>query len=235
MSATDQAGTIKVFGSLAVADVMGEFLPQFERASGFRVSGTFEPSKAIMDRLRAGETGDLVMVLPGALDELQAIGAIDPASRVKVVRTGVAIAVKAGAQRPDIGTAEALKQTLLAAQSLAYTLHGASGMHFATVVERLGLTDALRARTTRVDHPVRAGDLVAKGEAEIGVQQWSELAAIPGIDIIGFLPGELASSVTIEAAIFAGSANATGGRAFIAFLRDPARAPAFAKLGLFQV
>ena len=233
MSQSNPEKTLKVLGSLAVTDVMDGFVAEFERASGFAVSGIYEPSKALMDRLNVGETGDVIMLLASALDELEKAGAIDPASRADLVTTGVAIAIRKGAPRPDVSSPEALKKTLLAAKSLVYTQRGASGIHFHTVIELLGLSEALATKSTRVDHPVRSGDLVARGEAEIGVQQWSELAAIPGIDIIGFLPGELASTITIAGAVFKASPNADAGKALIRFLKQPARAPAMEKLGLF--
>ena len=136
---------MKVMCSNSMHGVMDSLLPEFERASGSKVEITYDPAKRMMARIRGGESGDVAIIGSGAIDELANDGLIRADTRVELARSSVGMAVAAGAAKPDIGTVEAFKAALLEAQSVAYTIEGASGMHFAELIERLGIADAVKA------------------------------------------------------------------------------------------
>jgi len=131
------------------------------------------------------------------------------------------MAVAAGAAKPDIGTVEAFKAALLEAQSVAYTIEGASGMHFAELIERLGIADQVKAKARRQPGGL-VGELIARGEAEVAIQQVSELMAVPGIQLVGPIPRELQKITVVSGGVFRNAVSPDAGRALLAFLTSPA-------------
>lgn len=222
---------IKLFTSNSLRAVMDELVPQFERASGHPVSVSYDPAKVMLARIQSGETADLAILGGSAIEELTKQGKIAAGSRRVLARCGVGIGVRAGAPRPDIGSVGAFKRMLLNAKSVAYTRQGASGIHFAGLIERLGIAGEVRAKAaTRAGGLI--GELVARGEAEIAVQQIPELMAVPGIELVGPLPRELQMITVSSAGIFAGSAQPKAAQQLLEFLSTSASARVFRAKGL---
>lgn len=205
-------------------------VPAFEAAGG-RAAIHWAPTTVIMKTLAEGETADAVLVLSDAMDRLVAEGRVEPESRVDVVRSRYGIAVKAGAPHPDIANVEALKRTLVAARSVAYSRTGASGIYFAGLLPRLGLAEAVNARATIIPQGFTAEKLVS-GEADIAVQQISELMVVPGIEVVGPLPDPVQEMTTFAAAILRGATDRDGAARFLTGLTTPQAAEAYRTSGL---
>jgi molybdate transport system substrate-binding protein len=214
---------IKVFASNSIRAVMGELVPQFERANDCKIAISYDPAKVMLARIRNGETADLAITGSAAIDELVKLGKILADSRRALARCAVGIAVLAGTPKPDISSVAALKRTLLGAKSVAYTQEGASGMHFAGLIERLGIAEQVKAKAVRQPGGL-IGELVAAGKAEIAIQQIPELMAVAGIELVGPLPAEVQLVTVSSAGIFAGTQQAEAAQAFIEFLTVPAAA-----------
>ena len=228
------ASAIKVLASNSIRAVMGELVPQFERASSGKVSLSYDPAKVMLARIEKGETADLVITGSRAIDELVKQGKILAGSRRVLARCRVGVAVLAGAPKPDIGSVEALKRALLAAGSIAYTQEGASGMHFSGVIERLGIAEEVRAKAVRQPGGL-IGELVAAGKAEVAIQQIPELLAVPGIELVGPLPAEIQLVTVSSAGVFADAGDAEAANSFIRFLLTPAAARVMKAKGLEPV
>jgi len=210
-----------VLSSNSIRAVMGELVPQFERAHGTSVSASYDPAKVMLARIANGETGDLVITGSGAIDALEKLGKILAGSRRVLARCRVGFAVRAGAPKPDIRTVDALKRALIAAKSVAYTQEGASGMHFSGLIERMGIAAKVKAKAVRQPGGL-IGELVAAGKAEVAIQQVPELLAVPGIELVGPLPEEIQLVTVTSAGIFAGTQQAQAAQSFIDFLSTPA-------------
>jgi len=212
--------TIKLFVSNSMRGVMDELLPPFERASGNKVEVSYDPAKIMMERIRNGESADLVMLGGAAIEDLEKAGRIAAGSRRTIASCGIGIAVKAGAPKPDIGTVESFKRALLAAKAIAYTQQGASGIYFSGLIERLGIADRIKDRAARQPGGL-VGELVAAGKADLAVQQIPELMVVKGVDFVGPLPEELQKVTVSSAGIFAGSKSPGEARALLDFLTTP--------------
>ncbi len=205
-------------------------LPRLAGA-GLQVEMDWAPTSVLLKKLEAGERADLLVVTAEAMDRLAGNGTIDPSSRIDLVRSRIGIAVPRGAVHPEIDTLEAAVQTLLAARSVSYSRGGASGIHFAAAIERLGIAAEINARATIIPAGFTAERLNA-GEADIAVQQISELMAVPGVEIVGSLPGPLGTAATFSGALLAGTAHDEAARRFLALLDDPQTRQAYAEAGL---
>ena len=208
---------IRVLSSLALKGVLEKFRPLLERSVG-TLQLRFDATQAILPLVRGGEKVDLLILTTEAVDELRASGRITQAWTLGA--SGIGVAVRAGAPKPDIGSVDALKSTLLAAQSVAHSKVGASGLYFAGLLERLGIASRLKKRVVVEKGPV--GLAVAAGEAELGVQQLCELAPVPGIDIVGPLPAPVQKLTYFSAGLPAGAGNAEGAIALVGLLRSDA-------------
>ncbi|HEX6004041.1 MAG TPA: substrate-binding domain-containing protein [Burkholderiales bacterium] len=222
--------TIKLMCSNSMHGVMDELLPQFQAASGHRVAVTYDPAKLMLKRIMGGEIGDLAIVGSGAIDDLVQQGVIAPPTRT-LARSSVGMAVAAGAAKPDISTVDAFKAAILGARSIAYTIDGASGMHFAELIERLGIAPAVQAKARRQPGGL-VGEIVARGEAEVAIQQLSELKAVPGIDIVGPIPQAIQKTTVIAAGVFCKARNPEAARALLDFLAGDAVAYVIKAKGL---
>ena len=231
-----RAAEIKVVTSGAFTAAYLKLVPEYERATHDKLVTEFGPSmgtthNAIPLRLERGEAIDVVIMAAPALADLIKQGKVRPGSRVDLVQSRIAMAVKAGAPKPDISTVDALKHTLLAAKSIAYS-DSASGVYLSTeLFPKLGIADQIRGKTRKIEaDPV--GESVARGEVEIGFQQISELRPVKGIDIVGPLPPG-AQKVTIFAAgIPATSKHQEAAKALIEWLASPAAYSAIKESGL---
>jgi molybdate transport system substrate-binding protein len=210
---------------------MAERAPQFERANDCKIAISYDPAKVMLARIQKGETADLAILGSGAIDELVKQGKISAGSRRVLARCRVGVAVLAGKPRPDISSVEAFKRTLLGAKSVAYTQEGASGMHFAGLIERLGIAEQVKAKAVRQPGGL-IGELVAAGKAEIAIQQIPELMAVAGIELVGPLPAEIQLVTVSSAGVFAGTKQAEAAQSFIRFLVTPAAARVMKAKGL---
>jgi molybdate transport system substrate-binding protein len=223
--------TIHILSTRAVQGALPGLIAAFEGATGATVTTSLGPTTALLKRIKDGARADAAILTREGVAELAAAGILDAASAVDLVHSVVGLAVKAGAPRPDISTAEAFKAALLAARSISYSRLGASGAFFAGLIERLGIADAVNAKATIVATGLTA-EPVARGEVEMAVQQVSELKAVPGVDIVGPLPASLQTPGIFSAAVFAGSASAGLAGRLLQALASPEAAPAYAEAGL---
>jgi molybdate transport system substrate-binding protein len=210
---------IKVISGGAMRRFMAEAVPLFEQASGHRVSIRFGLTREMKAEIKAGAAFDLALLPRSAIDELVRDGLIAPGTVTDVVRSLVGLMVRTGAAEPDIGTVEAFKTVLLQAKSISYS-KGPSGLYVGELLERLGLTAAMANKTVfAIGRPV--GEVVAGGEAEIGMQQIIENQPVSGAHLVGPLPGELINYVMYAAGFAAKAADSAAARAFVAFLASP--------------
>ena len=231
MNVTAVAADLKLLASTAVKTVLDEVIAPYEKTSGHRIDIVIGSSAAIMAKLKAGETPDMVILTAEGIDELIAQGKVERASRSEIAKAGLGLAVKRGAAKPDIATVDAFKRTLLDAQSIVYTQSGASGLYFAKLLERLGIAEAMKPKAIVLKSGL-AGDVVARGEAELGVQMVSEILAVPAAELVGPFPAEIQNNMVFTAGTLAGSANAATARALADYLRTPAVGTVFKAKGL---
>lgn len=213
--------TVAVSGG-PVPDIMGTLITMFERDTGNKVNLVTPRGEALAEDIKQGNV-DLVVADAAVVDGFVESGDISGTSMTPVMTSKIGLAVKAGSPKPDISTADNLKAALLAAESVGYSRF-TSGRIFLTAVERLGITDAVTAKAV-IPESGPVGAVIVSGEAEIGVQQVAELLAVPGIDLVGPLPGDLQQFLPISAGIPTEAKNAETARALLTFLRsEPARA-----------
>jgi molybdate transport system substrate-binding protein len=222
---------IKVLSTQAPEQAYRELVPQFEKASGHTVTTVFTGTLDVQKRIAAGEAYDLIIMAGPALDDFIKSGKIAPGSRVNIARSGVGVAVRAGAPKPDIGTTEAVKKTLLAAKSIGYST-GPSGVYLTGLFQRLGVADAIKSKLKQTPTGIFVGNIVADGTAEIGFQQVSELAHFPGVDFVGPLPADIQEITVFAAGIQVGARQADAAKDWVKFLTAPAAAPMFKSKGL---
>jgi molybdate transport system substrate-binding protein len=234
------AAEVRVMISAGFFGVYSELAPAFERASGHRLLTTRGPSmgdspEAIPARLARGEAADVVIMDGGAVDELGGRSLLRPDSKVELARSLIGMVVRVGASKPDIGSVDALRNTLLAAQSIAYSDSGSGTYLSTTLFKRLGIADQIASKSRKVrgppsGEPVAA--VVARGEAEIGFQQVSELIHVPGISFVGTIPADVQPTTFFAGAITRAATQPDAAAALLRFLASPEAAPTITKAGL---
>ncbi len=227
--------TVRVFSTLGLAGVLRDVAPRFAGAGleTTLLEVALLPSALLMERIRGGERADVAILLADAIDALVGAGVLRP-GRTDLARSLVGIAVRAGAPRPDISSVDAFVATMRAAKSVALSGAGASGLYFAGLLKRLGIADEVRAKAIVIPSGF-TGELVQRGEAEIAVQQVSELMAVPGIDIVGALPPGIEGVSLFSAGIFAGSERRAEAEALIGMLVAEEAAEVYSRNGLEKV
>jgi len=215
---TVEAAEIVVVSTTAIKESLIEIVPLFERASGHKVNITFGSGPTVFERVRAGATGDLFLGPDEFSEPLLKEGKLVASSRVDFAHSGASVAVLAGAHKPDVSTAEKFKAALLAAKTVSYS-SGASGLFFVRVLERLGITEEIKAKLVAPKPGEPVGAVVARGQAEIGIHQLSELLPVSGIDIVGPLPAELQRKIVYSAFAFPASTQQEAAHMFVTFLR----------------
>ena len=226
-----QAAEIRVLSTNGVRSALVELLPQFERTTGHKVSIDYDTANILFGRVKEGESADLAILTRPIIDDLIKQGKIAGGVGTDLARSGVGVSVRAGIPKPDISSAKALKAALLDAKSIAFTQTGASGIHFAKVLERLGIADPVNAKA-KIPAGGSVGELVAKGEAEMAVQQIPELLAVPGIQYVGPLPPELQNFTVFCAGVLTGARQPEAAKALIDFLKTPEAARVFKAKGM---
>jgi molybdate transport system substrate-binding protein len=209
---------IKILSGGAMRSLMTEIIPLFERATGIVVETEFRLTSVLMKDIENGAPFDVALMPRAELDALERGGRIEGGSTKDITRSAVGLAVRAGAARPDISTVAAFKSALLRARSIAYS-DGPSGAYIAALLERLGIAAEMKPRTRLTSGPV--ADLVARGEAEIGMQQIVAILPVEGADLVGPLPSELQNVIVYAAGIAVGVACPASCRAFLAFMGTP--------------
>jgi molybdate transport system substrate-binding protein len=237
------AADVHVMISAGFFEVYSQLKPAFEQKTGHRLVTTRGPSmgdspEAIPTRLARGETADLVIMDGGATDELGKRGLVSPGSKVDLARSLIGIVVREGTAKPDIGSVETLKRTLLAAGSIAYSDSGSGTYLSTTLFPKLAIADAIAGKTRKVrgppsGEPVAA--VVARGEAEIGFQQVSELIHTPGVVLVGTLPADVQPAIFFSAALTSKAQAPDAATALIRFLTSAEAAPVITKAGLIPI
>ena len=230
-ASTLNAAEVNVIASTAMREALEELVPMFERASGHKVAVSFQSGAVLPVKIKEGAQADLVVTTPETIDDLVKAGKVVADTRADFVRSGAGVAVRSGAPKPDVSTPEALKAALLAAKSVGYS-QGPSGVHFMATMARLGIADQIKAKGVVPPLGQRVGALIAKGDAEIGVQQVTELLLIPGIDFVGPLPKELQANIIYATATPSTAKEKEAAAALVKFISSEPALPVIRKLGL---
>ena len=223
-AATAEAAEVKMLSANGMREVMEDLGPKFERATGHRLAITFGTLGVIVQRVRNGETADVIAIPQQGIDRLVKDGKAIESTVAVLARAGIGLIVRKGAPKPDISSPEAFKRALLAARSITYldpAAGGTSGAHFEKVLDRLGIGPEIKPKTVLHPNARAAGVLVANGEAEIGINLVQELIPLDGIDLVGPLPGALQNTLVFAAAVGTGAKDAVAAKALIDFLRTP--------------
>ena len=234
LAGSAQAAEIHVMISGGLSTAYNALVPEFEKATGNKVITAYGPSmgttvNAIPMRLERGEPADVLILVGYALDDLVKQG--KAVSRVDLVNSKIGVAVKAGSPKPDISSADAIKRALLAAKTVAYS-DSASGVYISTeMFDKLGIAAEMKDKARKIP-ATPVAEIVARGEAELGFQQISELKPIPGIDIVGPLPDALQKVTVFSAGIAAVSKEPEAGKALIKFLGSPTARETLVNSGL---
>jgi molybdate transport system substrate-binding protein len=225
------AAEINVLSTQATQEAYLELVAQFEKATGHKVKTDFTGTLNVQKRLASGESFDMIVMAAPAIDEQIKLGKAVAGSRVDIAKSGTGVAVRKGAPRPDIGSVETLRKTLLSVKSIGYST-GPSGVYMLSVFDKLGVADQVKGKLKQTPSGVFVGNLIASGETEIGFQQIAELVHFAGIDYVGPLPGELQRMTVFSAGIHAGAKQPDAARALVKFLTAPAAAGVIRKHGL---
>lgn len=209
-------------------------VPAFERSSGVRLTIDWAPTTVIQAAIASGETADMVLIVDSAVDEMVAQHKAEADTKRVILSSRIGVAVKQGAAHPDISTVEKFKQAMIDARSVCYSRGGQSGVHFAPMLERIGIAEAVNSRSTIIPAGFTAEKLVS-GEADIAIQQLSELAVVPGTEIVGPLPDEVQKVTTFAVAMLTGSPHRAAVERFAAFLLTDTALDAYLAAGLDPV
>ena len=213
------ASEIKVWTARAIATVLAEIGPEFERTTGHKLKVTSDLPTGFARRAQAGEQFDVFVSGSASVHEWIEAGRIIAETRKDIARSGIGVGVRAGARKPDVSSVEAFKRALLEAKSIAYLRVG-SGIYIAGLVERLGIAGAIKSKVTRPESDI-VSELVAKGEVELGLVVITQILTTPGVELAGPLPEEIQSHVMITAGVNTNSREPEAARQLIRFLTSP--------------
>jgi molybdate transport system substrate-binding protein len=231
LSGLAHAAEIKVLSTQATEEAYKELAPQFEKASGHKVTTIFTGTLDLQRRIEAGEKYDLIIMAGPAIDDYIKAGTVVAGSRVDLARSGVGAAVPKGGQKFDISTVDGLRKTLLTAKSIGYST-GPSGVYLRALFQKLGVSAAVTPKLKQTPTGVFVGTIIANREVEIGFQQVSELSLFAGVDYLGPLPAAVQQITIFSAGIQAGAKEAEAAKALVKFITSPAAASAYTKRGL---
>jgi len=235
ISIAAEAAELKVLCAIAMQQLIEDLGPKFERATGHQLTITIATLGPALKRVQGGETFDVVWIPRPGIESLVKDGKVVASTVTVISRTGIGVAVRKGAAKPDISSPEAFKRTMLAAKSITHgnpVYGGLSGIHVVKVFERLGIAEEMKSKTVLLNKSGLAGVFVANGEAEIVVQPIQELMVVAGIDIVGPLPGDLQDIVVYPAAVMASAKDAEASMALVNFLRTPEATAVIKAMGM---
>src|SRR5882672_1325815 len=230
-TASIRAAEIKVLASNGVREALVELAPAFERETGNKLVITFGLAAALKRQIESGEAFDLAILTSAGIEDLAKQGKVDAASRASIARSGVGIGIKKGSPRPDIGTPDAFKRTMLSAKSISWAKEGQSGIYFAGLLERMGIAEQMKPKVVPAATGTEVGKLVASGQVELGVILVNELMAAPGVEVLGPLPPELQNYTVFHAGVGVGSKDSSAAKALIKFLTTPSAGAVFKAKG----
>ncbi|MGY4436760.1 molybdate transport system substrate-binding protein [Bradyrhizobium sp. F1.13.1] len=222
---------IRVLSTLGLMGAMRSLSSAYETATGVHIDADFAPTLALLKRLRDGEAADLVILTREGLDEMIGEGRVIAESAADLARSFVGIAVRAGQAHPDIATETALRKALLAGRSVAYSRLGASGVYFARLIAQMGIAPEINAKATIVEQGFTAERLVS-GEADLAVQQISELKQVEGIEVVGPVPHDLQTPAVFSAGRMANAEHADAADRLLRYLASPEVVPVLRQSGL---
>jgi molybdate transport system substrate-binding protein len=214
---TANAAEVKVMAGVAMRGAIGELGPQFERATGHKIVIQYGPGLSVKRQIEAGEAFDLVIIGSDVVDDLIKQGKIAPDTRVDIVRVGIGVAIREGAPKPDISSVDAFKSLLLSVKSVTYASEGATGRHFANVLDRLGITEQVKVKA-KPNAPDRLLQGVAAGEVELAITTPSSVLSAKGVQFVGLLPAELQSWFVNTAGVSATAKQPDAAKALIKHL-----------------
>lgn len=227
---TAEAAEIKVIGSPGFREAYSDLLPGFEKATGHKVTTIWGGVNEVANRVAQGEVADIVILPEKQINELIQAGKIDAGAKASVARSGVGLAIAAGATKIPV-TSEGIKEALLKAKTISWST-GPSGVHMQEVVRAWGIEDRVKGKVVIPPPDTPVGVVVARGGAEIGFQQVSELIRIDGIQYLGALPADIQETTVFSAAVHKNAAQAEAARALVKYLSAPEAAPAIRKTGM---
>ncbi len=231
LSSAASAAEIKVIGSPGFREAYTDLLPGFERSTGHHVTTIWGGVNEIATRVADGEVADIVILPAAQINDLIGKGKLASETRVDVAKSGIGVAIRAGAPKIDAASSDGIRKALIAAKSIAYS-SGPSGVHMADVIQKWGLADQLKAKI-RISPPnTPVGVMIARGDADIGFQQVSELIRITGIDYLGPLPDDINEITVFSAAIHRNALAPDAAKALVKYLSAPEAAPAIRKTGM---
>jgi molybdate transport system substrate-binding protein len=231
LSGMASAAEIKVLSTQATEQSYRELVPQFEKATGHKVTTIFTGTLDADKRVAANESYDLLIMAQPSIDAHVKGGKVVQGSRVDLARSGVAVGVKAGATKPDISTVDALKRTILNAKSIGYS-SGPSGVYIIMLFDKLGVTEQVKPKLKQTATGVFVGSIIASGEVEIGFQQVSELSQYEGVDYVGPLPAEVQNYTVFSSGILSNAKEAEAARALVRYITSPQAAAVYRKRGM---
>lgn len=229
------AAELKVFCTQALTGTFARLGPQFERDTGNKLVMTYGATGQLMGRIAKGEAFDVAILTTSAVDELAKQGKVVAQGRTGVARAGIGVAMRPGAARPDLGSAEAFKKIMLGAKAVTYTDPaggGASGVYAGELMKRLGIAEQMQAKTRLAPAGTSSAALVVSGDAEYAIQMISELVLVAGVEVAGPLPPDLQSYTDMAAGVGAAASDAAAAQRLVQFLVSPAAAPVLKASGL---
>jgi molybdate transport system substrate-binding protein len=229
------AQELTVFSTIGVQSALEALTPQLEKASGHKLKIAWGTAAMLVKRVKAGESADLYVLTSQGLDALAKDGKVAAGTESTFASSGIAVAVKKGAAKPDISTPEAFKHALIAAKTIAYSnpaAGGASGVYIAKQIEKAGLADALKAKTRHPPAGGNAAKLLISGEAELAIQQKPEVMSVEGVEVVGLAPGEFGNTTHYAAGVAVGSKQAAAAAAVVKVLSSPEAQAVFKAKGL---
>jgi molybdate transport system substrate-binding protein len=215
------AAEVKVLSAGAMKEVVLSAVPDFEKATGHKVTVVNDTAGGLSRRILGGEAFDVAVITPAAIDDLISKGKVAAGTRANLAKVGIGIMVKAGAPKPEVSTVDAFKRALLDAKSVAYidpAAGGSSGIYLAGLFEKLGIADQIKPKA-KLKQGGYVGELIVNGEAELGIHQISEIVPVKGVTLVGPLPKEIQNTTVYAAGVSANAADAEAAKALIKTLQ----------------
>jgi molybdate transport system substrate-binding protein len=225
------AAEVKLLASGAVKQALVELIPAFEKSSGHKVAVLWAGTEAAMKRIEGGEVVDIIILSVPGVEKLTAAGKLAAGSRVDIAKSGVGVAVRAGLPKPNISSGETVKQAVLQAKSVAYS-SGPSGHYLIGLFNRMAIAEQIKDKVKQTPSGVMVADIMARGEADLGFQQVSELLHAKGIDFVGPLPADIQQVTVFASALHAAAPSPDAAKVLVKFLTSPDAAQAIRRSGM---